>query len=566
MSSTEDDCQENESYVPEPPVAPSDFYSESFAKEKVRDGTDDPPLSLNSPQYHLARDSIKTHQERILHLESEVRRLRRDIRSSRLEVTCCGWQIAPIRRVPDEILAEIFANDVLHTSFYEFHNKHNPSPLLSILLTCRRWYQVATQATQLWRHVEIRYDKRAWKHRDLHRLFDQWLTRSRQAPLSVQIHAFGNVENNYVPGIAFQRIFREFPRWRTLELANDGASSRIVQHINQCSRKEELLPQVSNLHTLMLHRMSELDPILVRALEKVGIGSIVRMEIDCRQMLLPTLGNLLAGASDTEVLSIRQTLLYGAEDTNQLKKWTASSRLPRLKKLSFQAHPRIRGIPYIQIFRSLLSSETETIELSIPTSKGADRLLGIHTTNSSNWVATQPPLPNVHDLWFNFELGLRERAFLHLGDTVAGFKTFLAAFPNVRRISVQSTARYDKELDVNPFTQSYHQLLTQTRPLLEALEAVKSLEHLQTLELKDLLIVEESLSRLKRCLMESSEDNHPRNSIKISTVRCWIIPEPPEPERKLKFLWTLTSDGARLTCLPDWMDDWSDAEQLKWLE
>ncbi|KAF7289634.1 F-box domain-containing protein [Mycena chlorophos] len=197
------------------------------------------PCTIHCPSYHPQR--FYFCEERILHSnEAPTDHQRRDVQRSigdayqelnsiqneLFELQCAITRIqsreialhnfifdhspviAPIRRIPNEILCEIFSHCVQSGTHM---NAPNPSGMaLTLTLVCRKWRRVALSYPLLWRKLRLQCtpqtclpgfcfcEPRSWLHLD----------RSAAAPLQIAIDAYSSATGKRLLDVLLSHSYR----------------------------------------------------------------------------------------------------------------------------------------------------------------------------------------------------------------------------------------------------------------------------------------------------------------------------------------------------------------------
>jgi hypothetical protein len=163
-------------------------------RECVRRARDraSPCPDLLAPRAAL-NESLERDREELERTRNDILGLYSRFQTQRIQYTCRCSMAAPIQRLPDEVLAEIF----FALDEEAFGNRHSfwgaqESLVLSVRLTCRRWNQVVVEQAQFWTTINLsRPYGRNWD-KPLEKVWgaDQlqlWMSRSKNAPLSVEL-------------------------------------------------------------------------------------------------------------------------------------------------------------------------------------------------------------------------------------------------------------------------------------------------------------------------------------------------------------------------------------------
>ncbi|KAK7051631.1 hypothetical protein VNI00_004610 [Paramarasmius palmivorus] len=137
---------------------------------------------LEEEEYELQRheDEIQRYRLVVEKLEAERDRLRRRIEERR------SW-MAPIRRLPVEILQQIFIKVCTsgYTSLSIDHEDHVSAPALTLSRVSAYWRNVSCGQRALWSSVSLALDKMT---KDLRPLLNFYLTNAADHPLKIHIY------------------------------------------------------------------------------------------------------------------------------------------------------------------------------------------------------------------------------------------------------------------------------------------------------------------------------------------------------------------------------------------
>ncbi|KIK66577.1 hypothetical protein GYMLUDRAFT_37736 [Collybiopsis luxurians FD-317 M1] len=194
-------------------------------------------LNTELEQYH-------TH---IAHLNLERDRVQADIEA--LQVT-----VSPIRRLPLEILSEIFVHCLPKKKFIR-PSPHEPPLLLTQI--CRRWRDVAISTSKLWSSILITVTERC--HPDIS-LVQTFMDRSAMHPLSFRINE-SLADADFTGSLhseVFGLLWASHVRWKDIQL--DYRDWRMPE-----SSLAKIVQTPPSLETLSLHReywdSEALDPL-----------------------------------------------------------------------------------------------------------------------------------------------------------------------------------------------------------------------------------------------------------------------------------------------------------------
>ncbi|KAJ6500549.1 hypothetical protein C8R45DRAFT_896683 [Mycena sanguinolenta] len=150
------------------------------------------------------REFVRDTDAEIAQRESAIRRLQCEVAELRRRSDECKSIIAPIRRVPAEIMAEIFLQltrgekttgcsypyDFAEgASFFHKNNEISPALHKAPLIfgeVSRRWRNIALSTPRLWNSIFLRCEDETLQ--DNIALCDMWLKRSGSLPLSIRLY------------------------------------------------------------------------------------------------------------------------------------------------------------------------------------------------------------------------------------------------------------------------------------------------------------------------------------------------------------------------------------------
>ncbi|KAJ6561811.1 hypothetical protein B0H19DRAFT_1026608 [Mycena capillaripes] len=125
--------------------------------------------------------------------------------------------LSPIRRVPDDVLREIFVASLPETNNAVISSRESPLLLCGVT---SGWRQVALSTPWLWSSLHLVIpDEPYIKNRSF--LIERWLTRSGILPLSLSVGSSPQTYHNFVSGFSrplFDLLFTVSNRWQAIEL------------------------------------------------------------------------------------------------------------------------------------------------------------------------------------------------------------------------------------------------------------------------------------------------------------------------------------------------------------
>ncbi|KAJ7026851.1 hypothetical protein C8F04DRAFT_1295906 [Mycena alexandri] len=255
---------------------------------------------------------------------------------------CIGVLDAPIRRLPKEVIIEIFSfcNESTVTS----HDPIPPSmwaheaqkelrrvaggPLVALSQVSTHWREVALGTPLLWSRITL--DLRCWElpatsfaHQQMIRLLDLALARSQQTPLAIEVSGIGQCHP-----VALQHLALVSSRWRS---ANFVVECDMLRHLSKVAGNLPLLETLRiNALTENMETLLEVGKFFSQAprLRTVDFcGPLVAVgDLPLEQLGCCTYSGL--GPEDLVPLLLHMRRLVNSELHIQLNCRTISSALP----------------------------------------------------------------------------------------------------------------------------------------------------------------------------------------------------------------------------------------------
>ncbi|KAJ7166340.1 hypothetical protein C8R43DRAFT_1232390 [Mycena crocata] len=165
-----------------------------------------------------AKSLIQASEANIARIDSQIRDLMRLRDRERGLITALKLVIAPIRKLPAEILVEIF----LHYLDIWWYSRNDLKRVLTLSHVCAHWRQIACTTPQLWTGALPINFKKAFSDTYLS-MAKTFLERSAPFPIPMTL----DVESRGVAPL-INSLFSSAPRWRSLQL-HDYFSARFRQ-------------------------------------------------------------------------------------------------------------------------------------------------------------------------------------------------------------------------------------------------------------------------------------------------------------------------------------------------
>jgi hypothetical protein len=177
-------------------------------------------ISNNPPstaETWLVQRVLMEHTAELLRIEEETERLLKQLRLQRRQVQdTIGTHraiLSPLRRVPPEILSDIFVQCLPRTQ-YIGPMRHQAPLLLGQI--CRRWRQVAFSTPQLWSSISITVT--GCDVAPAFGTLEAWFSRSMLLPLSFCLQASHPIASPDLIRSILQIAFKHVHRWRAVQL------------------------------------------------------------------------------------------------------------------------------------------------------------------------------------------------------------------------------------------------------------------------------------------------------------------------------------------------------------
>ncbi|KAJ7589488.1 hypothetical protein C8J56DRAFT_938714 [Mycena floridula] len=211
-------CHFDVSIIPEPHVRALDV-------QKVLD-SDDAPMGL---QFEELKDRLSSALEELHSIDLEMERLSQELlslfkkrHSLNADIIDLKTVTHPIRRMPPEILFEIFVHCVQQDHDPEKTNLDISQSPWSLTRVCRRWRNIAVARPSLWTDIRIISTQNLHYGLDYHSTFFRWtrllgiqLIRSRSLPLNLYITSQSTFPRQ---SSLLALLFSTSPRWKSLSL------------------------------------------------------------------------------------------------------------------------------------------------------------------------------------------------------------------------------------------------------------------------------------------------------------------------------------------------------------
>ncbi|KAJ7478362.1 hypothetical protein FB451DRAFT_1086944 [Mycena latifolia] len=361
----------------------TDPQQADFIRELIRSHRQLPPQQLSSIVASLS-DELARYDANIANLQDQLTRLISERAALKAQYDACRTVLAPIRRLPAEILGEIFAltsaatfegYDTDESGSYEM-DRLAQTPLRTLSQVCARWHTIVMGTSSFWGKIHL--DGLFWVTPALTgvamRLLQAALDRGRDFPLTVVI-----INTTLLPAHppALELLAQHSERWQTVHLACPFAD---LQHLSGVRGK---LPRLETLEIAVPGTESE--PVVLfddaPGLRNIAIsGDIAKVAVPSPEQL-HSIGYRVLASTDIAIIvssmsSLSQAHAFQIEFF--LDDWTGdrshniqldiaatSSDISRLSiELLGQFHRRHCQQALSQIFTGLTLPHLQTLEFT----------------------------------------------------------------------------------------------------------------------------------------------------------------------------------------------------------
>ncbi|THV04978.1 hypothetical protein K435DRAFT_774232 [Dendrothele bispora CBS 962.96] len=287
------------------PLPPHPLRSKEDILQNLREGilspSDIPDIRKNISD---AQDILKAYDKKIRQLERTLVAFRSMAGNLRERIQETSFLLSPIRRLPDEILAEVFEMSMPFGSVFSCTKQ--PAP--SFLAVCARWRTVALSTPSIWRSIKLDYSGRSkHAHRNITALDHHLSNLSKSSPLDIHISDLDlrplRSDCTEIAGTHFNSIAEQSSRWVTLTLdSHSGSLTAQIKRFNMIENFPSLrslqLPGVVPSSTIssILKRSPVLTHLAIHLLPDEGgpfgaLSNITHLELECFRD--PTVFNVL---------------------------------------------------------------------------------------------------------------------------------------------------------------------------------------------------------------------------------------------------------------------------------
>ncbi|KAK7038399.1 hypothetical protein R3P38DRAFT_2615565 [Favolaschia claudopus] len=230
-------------------------------------------LHTNDPRVDYQVDAIKNSlgvaldlKEKIAlqitHMRMDLMRLEREELHATRHIKLCDFALAPVRRMPPEVLSHIFLQ---YVALLEEEDSNEPqitnirNGVWVLTRICSYWRAVAITTPALWSTCRFRC---GMKQKHTVDIVHEWLNRARTHPLSIRFESFTHLEDHVIRCSCcsvLEAFVARSTRWVELEL-------RVPKQFYSLPVLEFLRNQLPSLKRLKIHALpsmhaSDDDPV-----------------------------------------------------------------------------------------------------------------------------------------------------------------------------------------------------------------------------------------------------------------------------------------------------------------
>jgi hypothetical protein len=420
------------------PLSGDSFRARLFEGEGSRAWARSPaafsPVASTDRRFPVIQEAIRQQERTIIDLEIQMKTLQEQIDLSRQEYSRLAHQVAPIRRIPDELLSKILSDSCLACS------SAHPKQLETIMLTCQWWRQVAISTAALW--TDIRFEVDAVNVRNLTaKLVEHlstWIGRSKNAGLDILLDIDQRIispqRSNMIHAIFV--LLRAHERWNKLTLLGKYSWHCLDTVLSDLDADE----MYGSLRSLRFCGMAYLPGHTFSQIRTANIYEIKLEALDCTFTALEL---LLKSCSNASSLQFNEVTVGSEEDgdsddhdddnesLNNSK--MAHIVLPQLSNLVFDVKSTNNRSHYLacDLLRQLLSHTEHLKEVEIWAHFIEACYGALFNVESATMFSSSSPAANIVQM--SLVLHVEDSGFMI--DASKGFALFLSAFPNVEELS-----------------------------------------------------------------------------------------------------------------------------------
>ncbi|THV04981.1 hypothetical protein K435DRAFT_850515 [Dendrothele bispora CBS 962.96] len=267
--------------LPQHPLGSKEYILKSL-REGVLSSSNIPDIRKNILD---AQNILKVYDKEIRRLMSMAGHLREHIEET-------SFLLSPIRRLPDEILAEIFKNSMPSGTVFSCTKQTPPSP--SFLTVCVRWRTVALSIPSIWQSITLDFGgiSHMHSHQNLEVLDHHLSKLSISCPLNIDIYC-GRLKSSCTEIFSahIDSLIKRSSRWMSLSLTGPWSLTERLNTIENFPSLRELHLSISipsSAISSVLKKSPGLTYLSIASLPDetgpfVALSNITHLELMCSQ-------------------------------------------------------------------------------------------------------------------------------------------------------------------------------------------------------------------------------------------------------------------------------------------
>jgi hypothetical protein len=281
----------------------AEIFESEGSQTWAREHPCNPLILPGDTRYQDVQEAMRQEETVFTDIQQQIAVLQGQLRASRVRFSRLASQIAPIQRIPDELLSKIFLADSLHATFADYED------LLSLNLVCSKWRRVALDTPLLWTDVTIRWGmSHAKKGRNLNPTSDRlqsWLKLSKYALLSLDLFfPMSGGNNEHICDALSHTLLLERERWKSLRVEGNQTITALKRVMSSVLVAQRLKPQM-----LQYLEFASIEVMEDNIFEGIQATKVVKLKFDDMSFSRKALMSLLSSTPNIETLVFRHCSL-----------------------------------------------------------------------------------------------------------------------------------------------------------------------------------------------------------------------------------------------------------------
>jgi hypothetical protein len=481
------DSAEESSYALHPHI----FECEG-SQEWIRERSSSAFLLPGDIQFQSVREAMGREEAVFLDLKCRIEHLQEKLRSSQMRFSRLASQVAPIQRLPDELLLKIFSQLSVHTTFTNYQG------LLTLVLVCSAWRRLVLGSPSLWTGIALKWGKDCIVGTDTipdpnpERLA-QWLKRSKRALLDLNLHyPFCNRDREFNCDVLSGKLLMECHRWRSLRMKGYDTILSLYQALSHGVPGLQG-PGFSELKYLKF--TDTYDIAGHNIFTEIQASRLVELRVYSTTITSNSLTSMLSSTPNLETLVIRRGFLG---DHQEQANSSSGLKLRLLKHVNWdvQCSDFGQSNPKVLILLSHILASAPGLEKLKIIGNHPGPECSIWSGGHTDWLRSRPRLASVLDLNLKVRIGF-------LNDLQSDLQTlteFVSLFPNVETFALRAIWSQSITDDID-----HRRSLKLTTIVVSAVKAL-DMRHLKRVKFCRLPLDQDQLDPLRKLLVESGVD------------------------------------------------------------